>query len=168
MTNSRDKIVRVSDADGLGERLGRASAAQFSNAVSRASGKRSFSDLLSDLYRQTDEVLAQLNSLEDPIKRVEGIKAIAKTLPLLQSAERNARTMIKRKAVEEMGDEELARLATAVLKSERKHRFPLKPGNSAVNTNPDKKIKNSDFDKKEDESDIPLFPTVEDEDGTSK
>lgn len=106
----------VTAQPGLTDALGRAAASTFTNSVSRASAGRSFSDLLSDLYAQADNLIADIASSGEPaVKRAEALKSVAKILPLLQAAERNARTSIKGKAAEDMEAGELRDLVRAIL-----------------------------------------------------
>jgi hypothetical protein len=131
---SRKNAVITPDK-GLGAALARSAAAQFSNTVQRARTGRSYADILSDLYIQTDQVLADIATSGDPpLKRAEALRTVAKILPLLQQAEKNARTSIKRKAIEQLTDAELDKYARAM--QPRKSRFPLNAGNPSGNTNP--------------------------------
>lgn len=140
--------TKITPQKGLADALARSAASSFSDSVTRARPGRSFADILSDLYTQTDELLADVAaSGEPPLKRAEALKSIAKILPLLQQAERNARTTIKRKALEEMTDMEIEQLNKALDKrhkrqqlasgaSQEKSRIPLTSGSAGGNTHP--------------------------------
>lgn len=92
----------------LKQSVARQAASEFSASIKRAAPGRSYSDLLSRLYTQADELVDEIaRSDEGPAKKAEALKSVGKLLPLLQQAEKNARTSIKRKAIEEMSDAEL-------------------------------------------------------------
>lgn len=99
--------------------LGRTAAAALSSSVKRGGkGGKSFADLLSRLYTIADDLVNELETGADAsaiAKRSEALKSVAKTLPLLQQAEKNARVAIKRKALEDLTDREVEEAARAVL-----------------------------------------------------
>ncbi len=143
--------VRITEQPGLTAALAKSASATFTNSIQRASSGRSFADLLSDLYAQADNLIADIASSGEPaIKRAEALKSVAKILPLLQAAERNAKTSIKGKAAEDMDAGELRELVKNILASEPVS--PLGEGERAVNTKSLARTKKSD-------SKVASFPT---------
>lgn len=133
--------LAVTAQPGLATALARSAASQFSDSITRAAEGRNFADILSDLYTQTDRLLAEISTSSEPaLKRAEALKSIAKILPLLQQAERNARTRIKGKALEDLTDDELARLASRLPRRDRARKnkiardFPSQSDRAAVPT----------------------------------
>lgn len=108
----------VLDAPSLRRALAREATRTFEGSIQRGGkrGGQSFADLLSRVYNVADELVTMLENGDDPTaiqKRADSVKSIAKTLPLLQQAERNAVTQIKHKALEDLTDAELVKLVAA-------------------------------------------------------
>jgi hypothetical protein len=74
---------------------------------------RSSTDLIARLYEQIDGAIDEVNASADPVtKKVEALKSIAKTIPLLQAAERNASLKVRNKQLEDLTDAELEQLVS--------------------------------------------------------
>jgi hypothetical protein len=152
-------VAHVLDAPSLRKALAREASKTFTASIRRAGSGASFADLLSRVYSVADELVTMLETGQDPSaiqKRADSIKSIAKTLPLLQQAERNALTQIKHKALEDLTDAELVKLvsdAQDTVTQAGKPRFPHAASKLIGSTSTRRKNKKSISDSV---SDVPL------------
>jgi hypothetical protein len=83
---------------------------------------RSFADLLSDMYDIGGDLVADLKARADPTaikERAEAFKSVARALPMLQAAERNARGLAGDKKAEDMTQAELKQYALKIMQLEQ-------------------------------------------------
>lgn len=121
-----DKPAKIMNALDLKKAVAREASREFSKQVKRHGGKSpNFADLLSRMYAETDRILGAIEesslAAAEPAelaKHVDSLKGLAKLLPALQQAEKNAKTTIKKKAVDELSESELQRLVSAAMKDE--------------------------------------------------
>ena len=86
-------------------------------APAQAKRSNSYSDLLSRLYQQFDELADELaSSAIAPDKKAEALSKLARTLPLLRAAQDANTTKVNKKELKQLTDEELKALVTRELK----------------------------------------------------
>lgn len=105
---------------------------------------RSSTDLISRLYTQIDNAIDEVEASSDPVtKKVEALKSIAKTLPLLQAAEKSANLKVRNKQIEDLTDAELE----ALVSKQREARNKIKDNQDEIVT--ETRAGNNSFDAEE-------------------
>ena len=100
-----------------GRSAARVAADEFSGSVKRT---KNYAALLSDLWAMAENILDQVAISDEPLpKKVAMLKDAAKLLPLLDRAEQKHRVTIKRRSVEDMTDQELAKAVQALARLRR-------------------------------------------------
>jgi len=110
-------ITRQAELSVEATRHAKRQADHFSGSVSRT---KNYAALLSDLWALAENMLEQVALSDEPLpKRVAMLKDAAKLLPLLDRAEQRHRVTIKRRAVEDMTDQDLERAVAQITRVRR-------------------------------------------------